>query len=154
MRRSTIKIALLSFAIALGAIALFAPQEKRRFRDGRVLAAHLIEIAKRNDGLVSAKELGDKICILPQGAYPPNWTIKFFPDAAVEGERMYLSDGYWFLLIGYDNARQVDVYSIPLNLIRWELSQVAPLHSNVACPERLRIIDTSQGAPKLQMKKE
>lgn len=102
----------------------------------RNLAAEMIAIALRHDGVFEASVLGEKVCFIPEGYVCAGCQAKrLFPGKTVSYVETDESSGYWFIaLVPYGKKEIVEVYAISQSVIFWDTPKSKEFRSAQHCP--------------------
>jgi hypothetical protein len=106
---------------------------------GSDIARELIEIAKKNQGVVSLEFLGGKVCVAPPGGMAKPAAKRLFSGSEVVFLESDESEGIWFLMVESE-PQKVKIYSIDQSLLHWKIDENNDIYRDLLkCPSEIFI---------------
>jgi hypothetical protein len=114
----------------------------RKYANGPELANVWLRRAAENNGIAETSGIADKLCVVPEGIGVTDFSLqKWFSGFSVsyrapEADR---SEGYWFILIGLNATRELEIYAIPQTVLLWDAPGNVPASTLYVCPSQFVI---------------
>jgi hypothetical protein len=105
----------------------------------RNIADEMIALAVENDGIVDLLFLGERVCLIPEGAGARLSAEMLFPEKEKVLHGSNESSGFWYVAaISHESSSKVEIFGITRSEIFWYASR-GPLHSHIHCANVLKL---------------
>jgi hypothetical protein len=109
----------------------------------RDVAAELIAVAKKDDGVVETAIFGDRVCVIPghEGYISRSTIVELYPGRKITHTDSDESHGRWLIILPEVSSEfNIEVYAINPSDIDWVQDKKSTWYQQIHCPKFMRFM--------------